>query len=48
MNARDIERIERELEVSLPIDYREALLNFFLARGTSDAVVWDNPEEIID
>lgn len=49
MTEQDLMRIERELDIHLPDDYRKAVLNYPIRadRGTSDSWLYDNAEALV-
>lgn len=49
MTEQDLLRIERELEIQLPDDYRKAVLNYPIRadRGTMDSWLYDNAEALV-
>ena len=50
MTEGDISRIERELGIVLPPDYKDVIRNYPIRadRGTSDSVLFDEPSAIIE
>jgi hypothetical protein len=49
MTEADLRRIETELDVELPAEYRETMLQFpirFLV-GNADSALWDDPEALV-
>lgn len=50
MTEEDVDRIERELNVRLPGEYRQVVCNFPIPadRGTSDSFLWDDPDALIE
>jgi hypothetical protein len=50
MSPQDIERIERELQIALPIDYKKTMLSFPVRRdrGNDDSPLFDNSDALID
>ncbi len=49
MTEPDLQLIEKELRIELPLSYRERMLNFPLraCSGNSDTELWDDPAEIV-
>lgn len=50
MTEQDLMRIERELDIHLPDDYRKAVLNYPIRadRGTSDSWLFDDAEALVE
>ena len=49
MTEKDLNTLESELEISLPVEYRERMLDFPIAAcaGNDDTYLWDNAERLI-
>jgi len=50
MTNQDLDRIEQELEIKLPVVYRQLMANYPLpaCAGNSDTELWDNADKLIE